>query len=234
MSALHIHAMWPAHAALGDQDTHMWGEHYWAALYAAAERADSNGSLRPVMLALLTSLGDVLPCTSCRKCIRSVLAATPPDQAPSLVVWLAELEDSVARRQALNPDYRASRRPRALRAPVGVGDPTVARIVSFAVLSAAGRQPAAQMRWTTPFIVFVTHLATLLAAPTGSLLRVFSDGAPQVPRLGYDLYAYLQLCLERYESAQRGLRRLAQPAPHVQPAGRAAHRSVHRDRHGRR
>ncbi len=208
-----MRTLWPEGAPMGDQNPHSWGRYYWAMLHSIAARVAAHPYLRAAAVDMLWTLRDVLPCTTCRKCFRSNLTQNPPAPDCDLAAWLLDLEQSIERRQRMQPidSFVVSVVPRTARPAIDMGDDEMGLVVAFALKAGAGRNLDELVRWTKSFNTFLAKLVEVLDPPGDSLLRVFARHSPKLPSMRYDLYRFLESCvIEHSRLVQSRVRALRQ------------------------
>jgi hypothetical protein len=205
-----MRTLWPDGASMGDQDPHSWGRFFWAVLHAVADRLARRPELRADTMALMWTLRDVLPCTSCRKCFRHNMQNNPPGPDTDLAEWLTTLETSIEQRQRMQPGpFVVSVVPRSVRPPVACGEDELALVVGFALKGAAGRNLSELERWSRSFQDFLRELVVILDPQADSILRVFATYAGQLRSIRFDLYEYLSRCVAEHSRMVQGRRREA-------------------------
>jgi hypothetical protein len=222
-----IDRLWPEGAETGDQPPEEWGRLFWAMLHEAAAQTVGNPDARAELIRMLATLGDVLPCTACRKCFRAHFGTQPPTGDVGL--WLRNLQQSVAKRQELvAPTAPQGPRP----PPAGTSDAELAQVMAYALRAAAGRSREALVKWTRVFREFVRRLCVVMPPPPGGTIEMVARNLSYISRLEYDLRAFLQACLvatciNQQAAAPKQPRRRA-----IQPVA-AVRRQAQRVRYGR-
>lgn len=225
-----VHQLWPDGVPEGDQDPHEWGRYYWALLHAAGDRARGDARLRSELLGVVWALRDVLPCQSCRKSLRITLGGAPPRDDEDLGDWLMRLEETVAGRVG-GPAGAARVATRGIRGSawaVRTCDADQARAVAYSLRSAQARRdrPASIERWYRSFRVFLRGMTALVPPDPHGAMVMMSTNLSTIPKLAYDLRAWLEACLDAVAiNAQSRARAAHEAARAARPSGRdhAAH-----------
>jgi hypothetical protein len=186
-----VNRLWPVGTPIGDQDPREWGPLAWSLLMLVAERAAADPALRPEARRLLDTLGDVLPCTACRKCFRAYIGTRPPPDEGDLGPWLVELRRSIALRQSLEPPRGPAPPPRP---PPGTSDAELASVLAYMLRAAADRSEEAKVKWARVFRTFVRCLCAVVPPQPGGVVEMVLRNLAFMPRLGYDFRAFLEAC----------------------------------------